>query len=165
MENLYKLNEYSGKLPNPKSFPIQGSNIISIRDMPNTFTDGYMVDLSVKESDKLILDEKATKEKGKSSISDLLVEANKSELLLSEPEFIYDFFAPAYVLFTPDGRPAIIQVKYYKYLRNRYKDCKFYLRHEAGCLISIKVNKEVVGLCMLLSYEKVTFGKIKEERK
>lgn len=165
MENLYKLNEYSSELPNPKSFPIKGSSISSIKDMPYTFTDGFFIDLSVREQDRVKLKRASVKEFMKSSINDILIQAKQSDLLLSEPEFVYETNYIGYVVFTPEGNPRIVQVKYYNYFRNRYKNCKFYIRYEWDSLIAVKVNKEVVGICMLMFYSKEILGKIREERK
>lgn len=165
MENLYKVNEYSGKLPNPKSFPIQGAIIVAVKDRPYTFADGFMVDLSVREADKEMLVGKAIRTIKASDLADLIEEAKRSEILLSEPEFISDITYPAYVVFTPESNPVIIQVKYYKYFQDRYPDCKFYKRNEGSILIAIKVNEEVVGLCMRMFYSELSLTKIKEERK
>lgn len=163
MENLYRLNEYPGKLPNPKHFPISGATIIAVKYKPYTFADGFMLDLSVRERDKVMLEGRA--ERVVDSLTVLVEGGKRSELLLSEPEFIYDTTYVTYILFTPSGNPIAIQVKYYKYFKNRYPECKFYKNNEASMLITIKVDKEVVGLCMPLLLERETITKIKEEGK
>lgn len=165
MENLYKVNDYPGKLPNPMHFPIQGATIYAIKDKPYAFADGFMLDLSVKETDREMLRGKAIRTTDISHLGGLLNDGKRSELLLSEPEFIYDTTYLAYVLFTPSGNPIIVQVKYHKYFRNRYPECKFYIRDEYSNLIAVKLNKEVVGLCMQMWHKTETLDEIKEERK
>lgn len=162
MENLYKVDEYSGKLPNPKHFPVRDASIIAIKDRPNAFADGFMVDLFVREADKEMLKERANRTV---DVSSQLGDAKVSNLLLSGPEFIYDTTYPTYIVFTPGGNPVPIQVKYYKYFTNRYLECSFYIREEGSLIITAKVNKEVIGLCMSMFFERTTLAKIKEERK
>ena len=164
MENLYRLNEYSGKLPNPKHFPISGAIICAIKDRPYTFADGFMADFSVRERDKDRLKEKAIRTIDALSLDGPMGEAKESKLLLSEPEFIEDTTYPAYVVFTPKGNPVIIQVKFYRYFKNRYLECKFYKKDEYSTLIAVKVNEEVVGLCMRMFFSGQTLAKIMEGR-
>lgn len=165
MENLYKLNEYSGNLPNPKHFPIRDGFVVAIKDKPNAFCDGFMLDLLVRRTDRKILEKKISRTVDAPSINVQFEEALISNLLLSEPEFIYDFSYPSYVLFTPEGNPTLIQVKYYKYFRNRYSKCSFYKRDEDSMIIAVKLGEEVIGLCMPMFFEPGTLNKIKEERK
>ncbi len=101
MENLYRLKEFKGKLPNPRHFPIQGASIYTIKDRPYAFSDGFMLDLSVRETDKEMLEGKVVRILDTSYIAGFIEDAKKSELLLSEPEFISDATYPAYVVFTP----------------------------------------------------------------
>ncbi|GAI14776.1 unnamed protein product [marine sediment metagenome] len=164
MENLYKVDEYSGKLPNPKSFPIQGATIYAFQDRPYTFSDGFILDLSVREGDKERLMAKAIKASPFSNLSGVITDAEKSPMLLSEPEFIYDSNYPAYIVFTPNGEPIAIQVKYYRYFRNRYPGCQFYSKGDKIGIIAIKVDNKVVGTSMPMFFEERTLTKIKEER-
>lgn len=165
MENLYKLNEFTGKLPNPKSFPMGGVTIIAVKDKPYIFADGFIVDLSVREKDKEKLGQKVVRAIDISSLNGYMRDAKGSELLLSEPEFIYNTVYPAYVVFTPNGNPIVVLVKYYKYFRNKYPECNLYIKDKDSKLIGIKVNEEVVGLCMAMFFSNEILGKIKEERK
>lgn len=160
MENLYRLEEYSGKLPNPKSFPVRGATITAVKDMPNTFSDNFILELSVREADKKMLEEKV--HRTINYVSNLLEEAEVSKVLLSEPEFIYDFSYPMYILFTPFSNITAMQIKYYKYFRNRYPKCKFYLRKEGSIIITIKVLEKVVGMCMPIFLENNTIKRMKE---
>ena len=163
MKNLYKLEEYSGRLPNPKRFPIQGGNVIAVKDRPTAFCDGFMLDLSVKERDKEMLE--AGVIRTVDTMDDHITDAMVSELLLSEPEFIYEFYYPAYVLFVPTGNPILVQVKYYRYFRNRYRNCNFYIREEGSKSIAVKVDGRLLGVFMVLFYEQRFLNLIKEERK
>lgn len=162
MENLYKVEEYSGKLPNPKSFPVSGATISAIKGRPCAFSDGFMLDLSVRDRDKRMLVGRVVRTVDTSSI---IEEAEGLGLLLSEPEFIYDTTYLTYIVFTPKGNPIGIQVKYYKYFRNRYPECKFYIKDEGIGIITIKVLKEVVGKCMPIFLDWLSITKIMEERK
>jgi len=164
MENLYKVEEYSDKLPNPKSFPIQGATIYAFQDRPYVFADGFILDLSVREGDKERLAVKAVKASPFSNLSGIIADAERLVMLLSEPEFIYDFYYSAYIVFTPDNEPIAIQVKNYRYFRNRYPKCQFYSKGGQG-IIAIKVDNELVGASMPVFFEKATLTKIKEERK
>lgn len=165
MESLYRIKEYSGELPNPRHFPIRGANIIAIREKPYAFSDGFILDLSVREADKKVLEGKVSRTVDISYIDTFLKEALISELLLSEPEFIHDIYSPAYIVFTPKDNPIAIQAKYYQYFRNRYPKCKFYVRDdEPTTMIAIKVGEEVVGFCMPMFFQKETLNRIKEER-
>lgn len=164
MKNLYKVDEYSGRLPNPKCFPIQGGIIIAVKDMPNTFSDGFMMDLLVSEKDRGKLKDKMFWEASFNGISSIIEGLKESKVLLSEPEYIYVTSYITYIVFLPDGEPIAIQVKYYKYFRNRYPKCRFYSRGDRLNAIAIKVNNEVVGGCMPIFLDNNTIVKIKEER-
>ena len=162
MENLYELDDYPGELPNPKRFPLRGATIIAIKGKPYAFCDGFMLDLLVREADRKVLEEKVLRTV---DISNQLEDGRGSKLLLSEPEFIYDSSYPTYIMFAPEGNPIGIQVKYYRYFRNRYKECKFYKRDKNPLsIVTIKVGEEVVGLCMPIFLDVVTEIKAKEER-
>lgn len=163
MEHLCKVDEYFNKLPNPKSFPIRGADIIAIQDKPYAFGDGFILDLSVREEDKERLAVAAVRALSFSSLSGIISDAERSVVLLSEPEFIYNFNYPAYIVFTPDGEPIAIQVKYYKYFRNRYPECQFYSKGGQG-IVAVKTGNELVGASMPMFFEEKTLTKIKEER-
>lgn len=163
MKNLYKVEEYSDKLPNPKSFPIQGATIYAFQDKPYVFADGFILDLSVRERDRERLAAKAVKASPFSNLSGIISDAEKSAMLLSEPEFISNIYYPAYIIFTPDNEPITIQVKYYRYFRNRYPKCQFYSKGGQG-IIAIKVDDELVGTSMPILLGRETLTKIKEER-
>lgn len=164
MKHLCKVEEYSEKLPNPKSFPILGATIYAFQDKPYAFADGFIFDLCVREGDKEGLAVKAVRTLLFSNLSGIIADVEKSTMLLSEPEFIYDFNFPAYIVFTPSGEPLAIQVKYYRYFRNRYPKCQFYSKGGQG-IIAVKVDDELVGASMPMFFEEETLTKIKEERK
>lgn len=164
MKNLYKLEEYSGRLPNPEHFPVRGADILALKGKPYVFCDGFILDLSVRESDKEELDKRVTRTLDVSGINSQLEEALESLLLLSEPEFIYDTTYPAYIVFTPCGNPVGIQIKYYKYFRNRYPKCDFYIKGEGCKLVTIRLGDKIKGMCMAMFLEDITLKSIKEER-
>lgn len=148
-KQLYKLDEYTGKLPNPRIFPIQGAGIVAITDYPNTFGDGFMMDLSVDEDERQRLEKLAVRTVTKQTCDDLVKQVKGATILLSEPRYIWEGFGYiAYVLFTPDDKPFGIQVKYYRYFRNRYLDCKFYTSKTFIAPKPVKVGDKIVGLWM-----------------
>ncbi|GAH96398.1 unnamed protein product, partial [marine sediment metagenome] len=103
MEYLHRVKEYSEKLPNPKSFPVHGATIYAFQDKPYTFGDGFILDLSVREKDKEKLGGRIDRMSPFSNLSGIISSAEESAMLLSEPEFIYDFAIPAYIVFAPNG--------------------------------------------------------------
>lgn len=165
MENLYKLNEYSGKLPNPKKFPVLGASIIAIKDKPYMFGDGFMLDLSINSNDARRLKKSVYSWIEYSRISSFIDIAEQMVVLLTNPEFIYMTTYPTYILYGPNNYPLAIQVKYYRYFKNRYKDCQFYSRGDRIEPIAIKVEGKLVGVCMPIVLDVETIKKIKEERK
>lgn len=165
MENLYRLNEYSGKLPNPKSFPIAGGIFCGIQDRPYTFSDGFILEMTVSEKDKKKLGKKVVRVIPVSNLGAIIGDTENSKILLSEPEYIYDFSFPAYILFTPSNKPVGIQVKYYRYFRNRYPKCQFYSKGDSFGIIGVKLDGKLVGACMPIVLDIITINKIKEERK
>lgn len=162
MENLYKVKEYSEKLPNPKSFPIQGAIIYAILHKPYAFANGIILDLCVRERDKLMLENRVTVTLP--NLDGIISDAERSTILLSEPEFIYDIAYTVYIVFTPDGEPVAIQVKYYRYFRNRYPKCQFYSKGDKQGIIAIKEGNKLLGACMPMFLDEGTLIKIKEER-
>ena len=165
MENLYRLNEYTGKLPNPKRFPIQGGVISAVKDMPDTFSDGFMMEVLVSGKDKERLKSNMVQEVAFNGINNIIEGLEKSEVILSEAEYIYDTTRITYIIFTPDGEPAAIQVKYYKYFRNRYPKCQFYSKGNILEIIAVKVDNKVVGGCMPIYLDLLSIKGIKEGRK
>lgn len=161
MRNFYKVNEYSEKLPNPKSFPIRGADVMAIKDCPNSFADGFIVDLSVSDKDKERLEGKVTRWIGKSTIDQLIAGAARATILLSEPEYIYVYMSISYILLAPNIKPVGIQVKYYNYFRNHYKGCQFYTNGQSMSIKSVKLGNKIVGLWMPVVLPP---DKIKEER-
>lgn len=164
MKNLYKVKEYSEGLPNPKSFPVQGAIIYAIKDKPYTFADGLILDLCVRERDKLMLEGRVVTTLPFSNLDGIISDAERSVILLSEPEFIYDITYTVYIIFTPDNEPVAIQVKYYGYFRNRYPKCQFYSKGGERGIIAIKEGNKLLGACMPVFLEKETLIKIKEVR-
>lgn len=166
MENLYRVDEYSGILPNPMSFPLKDSTIIAIIDKPTAFSDGFMLDLFIRESDVDPIKQKVIRTIGTGYLSNLLEEGRVSNVLLSEPEFIYDVLYLTYILFTHDNHPIGIQVKYYNYFRNRYKTCKFYIRDSIKdnimIPIMVKLDDELVGVCMRIALDTTAVLVIKQ---
>lgn len=160
MKHLYKVGEYSEKLPNPKSFPTQGAIIVGIKDCPNTFSDGFMMDLLVPDSDRERLKGRAVRWMDKGYLNTVLEGATKATILLSEPEYIYATNYVSYILSAPNIKPVGIQVKYYKYFRNRYPDCKFCADGEPFTIVLVKVEDKIVGLCMPIMLPQ---NKIQEE--
>lgn len=167
MENLYKLTEYSDKLPNPVLFPME-LNVIAVKGHPRTFSNGFILEVLVRYSDVERLEKGVERTIDEIYFQQLLEDSDSRLLLLSEPEFIYDITYPTYIVFTPEGNPVGIQVKYYNYFRNNYPECNFYGKDEGSShhsLLAIRVLKEVVGLCMPISLGNKTLEQIKEERK
>lgn len=153
-KHYYKLDEFKGNIPNPKEFPTKGSNILTAKDCPNIFGDGFMLDLAVDESERLRLKEKAIRVVPKVRIDHLIEEVNSFKILLSEPQYIYNNTLTAYVLYSYFqtmsnlNKLVGIQVKYYRYFRNRYPECKFYTRDIPISMIAIRDGDVLVGLCM-----------------
>lgn len=164
MESLYEVAEYSGKLPNPKLFPVEGI-VLAVKDKLYMFSDVFMFDLFVREADRKRLENKVFRTTTGESIDSIIEDAEKSEILLSEPEYIYAITYLTYIVFTPDGGPVAMQVKYYKYFRNRYKRCQFYNKGFGTGLIAVKVDNKLVGVCMPVFLLTSSIAKIKEERK
>ncbi len=146
MENVYRLDEYKEQLPNPKGFPIKGALITKIKGMPLAFTDTFMLDLSVGEDDVKILKEKAMREVPGETIRSILEEAGNTPL--SEPEYIHDDKYISYIVFTPGDIPIVIQIKYYKYFRNRYNNCKFYCGNDRMDSIAVRRDNKIIGIIM-----------------
>lgn len=151
-EGFYNIDDYSGKLPNQRNFPIQGATVMAVEGYPNGFTDKFIMDLSVSEKDKLRLDQLAREKVTKPQVDGLLEKANGATILLSEPQYIYDGVGLSYVLFTPDVlegyKPVGIQVKYYRYFRNHYPKCEFYTGKDRMTMKVVRVGKKLVGLWM-----------------
>ncbi|GAJ05294.1 unnamed protein product [marine sediment metagenome] len=164
MENLYRLDDYLGKVPNPRHFPIRGGIITAVKDMPDTFSDGFLLEVLVSKKDREGLRSKAQRQTSFIGVSNIIAGLKESEVLLSEPEYIYDTTFITYIIFTPDGVPVAMQVKYYKYFRNRYPKCQFYSRGDRGNIIAVKVNNEVVGGCMPMLLGSKTIEVLKLER-
>jgi len=144
-----KVGEYSKKLPNPRVFPIQGADIVAVKGCPNTFSDGFILDLSVSEKVRQKLEKLVTRTTDKSLYDTLIGTIPKTTILLSEPVYVYDAgYTISYVLFTPNKTPVAIQVKYYRYFRNRYKGCQFYTSDVWTEPKSVKVEDKAVGLWM-----------------
>lgn len=149
-KEFYKLDEYSGKLPNPMLFPIRGADILAIEGYPDAFSDGFMADLSVREEDKERLRKLVVRTSLKPMFEGQLeVAARKTAILLSEPQYIYDEWVfITYVLTAPDIRPIGIQVRYYRYFRNRYPGCRFYTGKSVEGIKSVRLEDKIVGLWM-----------------
>lgn len=160
MEHLFKVGEYSEKLPSPRLFPMQGATIMAFKDCPGIFGDGFILDLFVPDSDRERLVEKTIRWVDRAVVTGILKGVIKATVLLSKPEYIYVDTHLSYILLAPNIKPIGIQVKYYEYFRNRYPDCKFYTDGEPLTVLSIKAEDKVVGLCMPIVLPQ---DKIKEE--
>ncbi|MBU0778191.1 hypothetical protein KKF82_08025 [Patescibacteria group bacterium] len=157
-----KLDEYSGELPNPMSFPVQGEGIVAIDGHPNTFTDGFMMDFSVTEDDRQKLEKLVTRTASEQAYNSLLEDAKQAVIQLSKPQYIYigGVFI-AYVLSIPYAAHIGIQVKYYRYFINRYPGCNFYTskeQWEQWNVKQVKVMNKTVGLLMPLGIPPVVEG-------
>lgn len=147
-KQFYKLDEFKGHLPNPRKFPMRGADITTFGDYPDALCDNFIVDLEVDKDDKFRLEGKPVRQVAKHILDSIITDAKKMTILLSEPQYIYDSINRAYVLFSPDSMKIGIQVKYYRYFRNRYPDCKFYTNNNVMAMKAIKVGRKLVGLVM-----------------
>jgi hypothetical protein len=149
-KEFYKLDEYSGKLPNPRLFPAHEADIVAIEGYPDAFSDGFMADLSVKEEDKERLKKLVTRTSPKPIFDGQLdIATRKATILLSEPQYIYDGWVfITYVLTASNIESVGIQVRYYQYFRNRYPSCGFFTSDDWMGIKSIRLEDKIVGLWM-----------------
>lgn len=148
IEGLYEISGYTGKLPNPKSFPMQGAFIIAFDSYPDAFSDGFFLDLSVSNKCKQRLQNSIFRLVSRIYLDSLLGSSKLARILLQEPKYIHDGQYLTYVLQTPYIKPIGIQVKYYHYFRNRYPNCQFFTDGERATLKSVRVEDTLVGLFM-----------------
>lgn len=146
-KQFYKLDEYQGKLPNPRLFPIKGALVTAVEDCPNIFTDSFMMDIEVSKEERQRLEKRIERRVSKQSCNGILKQGKRTTILLSEPQYIFAGQQyTAYVLFAPGIKPVGIQVKYYRYFRHRYPNCNFYTDGEIWSVKSVKVKDKLVGL-------------------
>lgn len=145
----YELDACPYKLPNPRQFPVQGANISAWDDYPYSFTDSFMADLYVNEKEKDRLDKKVTRHLPKNSLDSLIEQVKENEMLLSEPKKLYEQgYYISYVLEISEHLVAGMQVKYFRYFRNRYPKCSFLSCDDISSVKSVVSDDKIVGLWM-----------------
>lgn len=166
MKNFCKISEYQGELPNPKLFPItKGGSIIGFRNCPNTFSDGFILDMSVTDENKKILDTKVTLWRDNSVINNVFEQAKNATVILPEPEEIYESYSrPVYVFRSPSIIALGIQARYFNYFRNRYPGCSFWGNDKLTTVNVVKVDDRIVGFWMSMVFPGV-LGEIQKSNK
>lgn len=148
----FRVEDYKGGLPNPRKFPTTYVAVYRIEDMPRTFSDGYILELNVDDKDVDRLNKRVLRVVPKGQVDGIIKKVMAYSILLSEPVYIYLYLTSndfiAYILFTPDDWNVAIQVKYYRYFRNRYPKCQFYTSEDLFDEIGVWINKKLVGIVM-----------------
>ena len=154
MSEYYRIDDCPLKLPNPKLFPITtGSTVTLFENYLKAISDGFAVDFDVNERDLGRLDKYSTRWLKPLHLNEFIDSCKNADLLLSEPQYILDTDdVVAYILFAGDT-PMAIQVKYYKYFRNRYPDCLFYSNIDRISVKAVMVGEKLIGMCMPIMLE------------
>ena len=144
MEGIeYPLDHFEKKdLPNPRVFPVRrGETLTGIIGYPKAVSDCYAVCLNAKERDQ----GKVGRRAAGPILESLLTGAKKARTLLPEPSIIWVSTSqpPGYIL-----GDTTVQIKYFRYFRNRSPKCKFYSDGGRANPVVVRVGAETIGLIM-----------------
>ena len=143
----YRLEDYHGQLPNSKTFLVKHSIIIAIENHPKMFSDGFMLDIAVREKDISKLQRHTSRTTNYAPIEQLIAKANECKFLLSEPKYVLEYDTISYGM-THSTEVKFIQAKYYRYFKNRYPKCQFLTSDDMQQSIAVKQSEFLVGLVM-----------------
>ena len=160
---FYRINDYPGEIPNPKSFPVRYVTIVAVKGYPWMFSDKYMLDMTVKKKDQDRLQRYTAQTIDyDTTISNLIANAKKCQLLLSEPKYILRGDTISYGMTHSGDKVKFIQTQYYHYFRNRYSICQFFTNEDDLLPIAVKRLGILVGVVMSVMFRR-TVAEVEKE--